>query len=173
MNPSIICLPLSDMIDIISVIVDGISIIVAGSVAIWVVNTIQKRIDNQRSIKNHLIDEVIEIRRSYREIINQTTCGELRPKDIKSRLRVLSSRITDLINLINIQFKPKVIDKDFLLPYQLDLNQIITDDENFSLEYKANRKFLLTQRSQEKMAVFSAEKDHLFNELIVKINKAE
>lgn len=121
MNPSIICLPLSDIIDIISVIVDGIGIIVAGSVAIRVVNTIQKRIDNQRSIKKHLIDEVIEIRRSYREIINQTTCGELRPKDIKSRLRVLSSRITDLINLINIQFKPKVIRQGFSFTLSIGL----------------------------------------------------
>lgn len=121
MNPSIICLPLSDIIDIISVIVDGIGIIVAGSVAIWVVNTIQKRIDNQRSIKKHLIDEVIEIRRSYREIINQTTCGEFRPKDIKSRLRVLSSRITDLINLINIQFKPKVIRQGFSFTLSIGL----------------------------------------------------
>ena len=121
MNPSIICLPLSDIIDIISVIVDGIGIIVAGSVAIWVVNTIQKRIDNRRSIKKHLIDEVIEIRRSYREIINQTTCGEFRPKDIKSRLRVLSSRITDLINLINIQFKPKVIRQGFSFTLSIGL----------------------------------------------------
>ena len=161
----------ADKIAIISVAVDCFGILVAALVAVWVVYSIQKRIDNQRSIKDHLVNETVEIRRLYREIIEKITNGECRPKDVKRQLRLLSARVTDLISLANIQFK-KSVGKDFLLAYQLDLNVLITDDENFENAFMHNDLFSLAPDSQRELVRFSIEKDHLFNELIAAVNKA-
>lgn len=162
----------TDIIAIVSVVIDFLGIIVAAWVAVWIVNTIQKKIDNLRSIKDHLINEIVEIRRLYREMIEKTINGEYRPRDVKRQLRLLSARVTDLIRLINAQFN-NCVDRDFLLPYQLDLNIMITYDEHFENAFRNNDLFSLNAISQNDLARFLAEKDHLFNELIVIINKAK
>lgn len=162
----------TDIIAIVSAVIDFLGIIVAAWVAVWIVNTIQKKIDNLRSIKDHLINEIVDIRRLYREMIEKTINGEYRPRDVKRQLRLLSARVTDLIRLANAQFN-NCVNRDFLLPYQLDLSIMITYDENFENAFRNNDLFSLNAISQNDLARFLAEKDHLFNELIVIINKAK
>lgn len=162
----------TDIIAIVSVVIDFIGIIAGAGVAIWVVNSIQKKIDNLRSIKDHLINEIVDIRGLYREMIEKTINGEYRPRDVKRQLRLLSARVTDLISLTNAQFN-NCVNRDFLLPYQLDLGIMITYDENFENAFRNNAQFSLNANSQNTLARFLAEKDHLFNELIIIINKAQ
>lgn len=62
------------------------------------------------------------------------------------------------------------IDKDMLYPYQNTLRELVTEDENFIQQYKNNADIQFSDDSKNKFIRFQQEQNHLFNEIIIKIN---
>lgn len=61
------------------------------------------------------------------------------------------------------------VSKDFLLPYQLDFSQLITEDDNFILKYKDNEEFTISDMTYSSLLDFENKNNHLFNDLILAI----
>lgn len=73
--PSSISLEESDIIAIIGVIINAF-------LAIWIVKTLQNNLANKRYLKDHLIQEVKDLRSEYKKFLNELYQGKLRPKQI-------------------------------------------------------------------------------------------
>lgn len=151
---------LSDWISIFSVIINSL-------LAIWIISTVQNKLTNKRVLKDHLINELKDIRIEYRSFLNQLYSNKLRPKQITPWFKLMNIKINDLISLIENKHK---IDNKILNPYQIELRDLITELKEFIKCYKNNDLITLKEKSQNKVISFQQKNNHLFNDLIVKIN---
>ncbi|WP_071146173.1 hypothetical protein [Bacteroides ihuae] len=147
--------------------IDLFGIIITALLSWWIVNTIQKRIDNQRTLKDHLISEILSIRTDYRLMLIDIKTGESHPKYLKIKLKDLNIKTTDIMKIVSNKYR---IDNKYLKHYQHDLNWLITDNEEYVNSFKTDSKIILSQESMIHFLIFEANNDHLFNDLIVRIN---
>lgn len=138
-------------------------------VAWWIGNKIQKKLDTEKSLRNHMVNEILEVRNTYRRLVDSVRTGALTPREIKSELSVMSTHITDLMNLI--KKRDETVSKDFLLPYQLEFSQLITDDSNYIKHFEKNEVFQITENTNSSLSSFEKNYHHLFNDLILLIFK--
>lgn len=142
--------------------------IIVPSVVAWLIgNTIKNKLDNKKSLRDHILREILEIRNNYRQLLDSVRIGTIKPKVVKTKLSVFSIRITDLMKLI--KKGDNDVSKDFLLPYQLDFSQLITEDDNFILKYKDNEEFTISDVTYSSLLDFENKNNHLFNDLILAI----
>lgn len=142
--------------------------IIVPSVVAWLIgNTIKNKLDNKKSLRDHILREILEIRNNYRQLLDSVRIGTIKPKVVKNKLSVFSIRITDLMKLI--KKGDNDVSKDFLLPYQLDFSQLITEDDNFILKYKDNEEFTISDVTYSSLLDFENKNNHLFNDLILAI----
>ena len=142
--------------------------IIVPSVVAWLIgNTIKNKLDNKKSLRDHILREILEIRNNYRQLLDSVRIGTIKPKVVKTKLSVFSIRITDLMKLI--KKGDNDVSKDFLLPYQLDFSQLITEDDNFILKYKDNEEFTISDMTYSSLLDFENKNNHLFNDLILAI----
>lgn len=59
----------SDWLSITSIAVSAIGIVVSAMVAIWIVDTLQKRLETRHQLKDHFSKEVLTVREQYRQIV--------------------------------------------------------------------------------------------------------
>ena len=64
------------------------------------------------------------------------------------------------------------IDKDKLKPFQLELQELITNNEDFMAQYN-REKVVFSQTSRTQLIKFQQSHNQLFNEIIIAINDAE
>jgi len=145
------------------ILLNVLKFLVPSGVALYVGNQIKKKLDNEKGLREIIISEIKDIRLNYRTLINDVNSGDHKPLDIKRRLSELSTKATDTITLLNKKYS---VDKSYFLPYQLELNKIITDDEEFIDKFKENQAFTLTKKCASELSDFSKKYDHLFNDLI-------
>ena len=142
--------------------------IIVPSVVAWLIgNTIKNKLDNKKSLRDHILREILEIRNNYRQLLDSVRIGTIKPKVVKTKLSVFSIRITDLMKLI--KKGDNDVSKDFLLPYQLDFSQLITEDDNFIFKYKDNEEFTISDVTYSSLLDFENKNNHLFNDLILAI----
>lgn len=142
--------------------------IIVPSIVAWLIgNTIKNKLDNKKSLRDHILREILEIRNNYRQLLDSVRIGTIKPKVVKTKLSVFSIRITDLMKLI--KKGDNDVSKDFLLPYQLDFSQLITEDDNFILKYKDNEEFTISDVTYSSLLDFENKNNHLFNDLILAI----
>lgn len=146
-----------------------IAVLIPSGVAIWLGCVIRNKIESEKLLKNYLVNDILEIRKEYRALCDSVKSGVTNPKKAKSDLSNMSTHITDLMHLI--LSKHKSIDRDFLMPFQLDFSQIITEDDNYILNYKENKSFKVSLQTMDAIASFEKNNNHLFNDLILLVYK--
>lgn len=155
-------LSVSDIITIISIVVNGI-------LALWIVKVIQASFANRRTLKDHFISEVKDLRVEYRTVLNNIYAKKLNSKEVIPWFKVMNIKVNDLMDCLNREFN---VEKFALDPYQNQLRDLITESEDFIEGYKGNKKLILSASLIEKMTDFHGENQKLFNDLIIKINNS-
>lgn len=156
-------LGVSDWIALIGVIVNSI-------LAYWIVRTIQNKLTNKRVLKDHFINEIKEIRNDYKTCLNNLYLNTTHPHRVIPWFKLMNIKVTDLMTLINTKYK---IDKDKLKPYQIELQELITNNEDFMNQYSKADKVVFTENSRSQLIKFQQSHNQLFNAIIIAINDAE
>lgn len=144
------------------------SILITASLSIWIVKTIQAKVDSKRFIKEFFINEILEIRNEYRVLIGQLKNGELKPRMIKYKTKELNIRVNDLMSILKEQYN---INFSYLLSYQLELLSIIMDSNEFVTNFASNSTFSLSEQTLGDLSIFENENDGKFSKLIMEVNK--
>lgn len=145
-------------------------IVITAALSVWIVITIQTKVDSKRFIKEFFIDEILEIRNEYRALIGQLKSGELKPRMIKYKTKELNIRVNDLMSILKEQYN---INFNYLLSYQLELLSIIMDSEEFVANFSSNSAFSLSEQTLGSLSIFENENDGKFSRLIMDVNKSE
>lgn len=143
------------------------AIVVNALVAWWIVRTIQNRLTNNRVLKDHFIEEVKDIRNEYRNFLNNLYADKTEIRTIIPWFKLMNIKVSDLMTIIHQKYN---IDKQKLFPYQNDLRELITESEDFNMQFKDGRNIVFSEESKTKIIEFQNTYNHLFNELIIDIN---
>lgn len=149
--------------DIISIV----SLVVNSCLAIWVVKNLQKNLANRRYLKNHIISEIKDLKSDYRNFLNELHLGKIKPKKIAPWLKLINIKVQDVMEIVSDKYK---IDENTLRNYQVELRKVITEFDEFILNYKENKCFKLKDKSIQELIKFQQNNSSKFNSLIIKIN---
>ena len=135
----------------------------------WIVLTIQSKLANRRVLKDHLIEELKEIRMEFRNCLNNIYSNKTPPKNVLPWFKLINIKIEDLTAIINMKYK---INKDILRPYQNELRDLITESEDFEKQYEGSGLYAPSVSTKTALMKFQQRNSHLFNDVIIKINDA-
>ena len=145
-------------------------IVVNSVLAVWIVRTIQNRLTNKRVLKDHFITEIKEIRTEYKCFLNNLYASKTVAKTIIPWFKLMNIKVNDIMDLINEKYK---IDKAILNPYQNDLREMITENEDFIKQFESENSIDFSEISKTQFIKFQQDNNRLFNKIIVKINDEE
>ncbi len=151
-------------------IINIIGIVVNGFLAVWIVNTIQNNLNNQRVLKDHFIKEINDFKCEYNNFFKKVHMNDVRPQEIIRWFKEMNIKVYDLMNLINNQYG---ISKDKLRPYQIDLREITTNLSEFNSSFQRNDLISFSHKSILTYEKFRRENNYIFNEIIVELNEAK
>jgi len=154
------CIILSDWIEIAAIVVNAL-------VAWWIVRTIQNRLTNNRVLKDHFIEEIKDIRNEYRNFLNNIYASKTEIRTIIPWFKLMNIRVSDLMTLVQQKYN---IDKQILSPYQIDLRELVTESDEFNLQFREGNNINFSESTKTKLIEFQNTHNHLFNELIININ---
>jgi hypothetical protein len=146
-----------------------LGVVVNAGLAYWIVRTIQNKLTNKRVLKDHFINEIKEIRNDYKTCLNDLYSNNTHPHRVIPWFKLMNIKVDDLMTIIR---KKYCIDKDKLKPFQLELQELITNNEDFMAQYN-REKIVFSQTSRTKLIKFQQSHNQLFNEIIIAINDAE
>lgn len=149
--------------------IDLIGIIVNATLAYWIVRTIQNKLTNKRILKDHFISEIKEIRAEYKGFLNNLYSNNTQPQRVIPWFKLMNIRVADLMALIKEKYK---IDEKKLKPYQNDLRELITNNNDFIEQFK-NDTVIFSEASRNELIKFQQMHNKLFNEIIIAINDSE
>lgn len=156
----------SDWIAISGLSISVMSILVSAMVAIWIVDKLQRGLENHQQLKDYLSQEVLSVREQYRDLIRDLTGTTQTPKRIRSRFKTIGIYASDLLRLLNTQFGTPV---DILLPFQTELSGIATECEEYNNASRRNRKFQYRKTTIDSILEFERSHDKLFNDILMTI----
>ena len=113
-----------------------IGILVNAGLAFWIVRTIQNRLTNKRVLKDHFINEVKEIRNDYKTCLNNLYSNSTHPHRIIPWFKLMNIKVEDLMTIIQSIYS---IEKNSLKPYQIELQELITNNCDFMNQYKQEK----------------------------------
>ena len=152
---------ISDWINIIGIIINS-------SLSIWLVITIQNRLTNKRVLKDHFITEIKDIRSEYKIFLNNLYSNNTRVKSVIPWFKLMNIKVIDIMRTINEIYK---IDENILNPYQNELRELITENEDFISSFNLEQNIIFSDNSKTKIIEFQQKNNNLFNRLIIEINK--
>lgn len=152
---------ISDWISIIGIIINS-------SLFIWLVITIQNRLTNKRVLKDHFITEIKDIRSEYKIFLNNLYSNNTRVKSVIPWFKLMNIKVIDIMRTINEIYK---IDENILNPYQNELRELITENEDFISSFNLEQNIIFSDNSKTKIIEFQQKNNSLFNRLIIEINK--
>ena len=79
----------------------------------------------------------------------------------------MNIKINDLLLFLNTEYN---IDKSILVPYQYELQDIISESEEFVLNFRDNIPISFSSKTKNLFVKFQRDHNRLFNNLIVNIN---
>ena len=160
----------SDWIAIATLLVDVVGIVTSAVVAVWIVDAIQKRIDTQRCLRDHFAKELLEVRTEYRTLIGNLVAKKQKPIEIKNIFKKTNVHASDLLKLLKTQYG---IDDGILYPFQVELQNIATECDEYIRAYKKDKQFEYQQDTLTQIQNFEKKYDHLFNDILVSIYNAK
>jgi hypothetical protein len=122
----ILGLQISDWIAIADILVTTI-------IGIWIAISVQNNLTKSRYLKEYFINEVKEIRDSYKSFITRLCKGELAAKYIKDWLKIMSERTQNLDKFLHDKYK---IDNSLIVQKHAEIQKKITDFDEFNDNYK-------------------------------------
>ena len=156
--------------EIIDIIVNVLGIFVTAGVSIWIVKTVQKKLNNERSLKDYFISEVSNIQTEYRNLISSVLSSKESPKLLQVKFYNLGAKVNSLMGLLEQRYS---IPRDLLYEYQITLRMIIEDDEGYTSVYRRDSRFTLCPNSIAAIYNLDNQNIHLFYDMIIKINSDE
>lgn len=151
-------------------IINCVGIVVNAFLAWWIVSNIQKKQSNDRSVKDHCVSEIKDLREDCRNFLKAVYGGKKKHREIIPTLKLLGIKSTHIMNVLGYGFS---LDRSYLNSYFLEMNKIITDDPNFVSCTNPSADLTLTADSLDKLLRFQATYQNRFNDLILSINEAE
>ena len=151
-------------------IVNLLGIIVNGFLAWWIVNSIQQKQNNERSIKDYFFEEIKDFRLESLNLLTLIYDEELNHSEILPSLKLLGIKSSHILNSLNSHFKIK---KNYFNSYLIEMNKIITDDSNYIEFNNNNEKVKLTMHSRDALLKFQSRNQNKFNELIISVNESK
>ncbi len=139
------------------------------AITLYIARTISRKLDSERTLKNHFIDEVKIVREHEEAIFQYIITNKIKPQQLKSMLGNFNTTIGDLMNLLKSQYG---IEDSYLNAFQWKYSQLITDDEDFTSSFKDDVEFRFKSQLLKNFSSYRADKLKLFNDLIVLINNA-
>lgn len=159
----LICrLSVSDGIQIVSIFVNV-------CLTIWIVIVLQNKLTNRRALKDYVIEEIKGFRQEYRTFFNNLCSNKIQAQTVLAWFKLMNIKITDLMDIIDKQYN---IDKNTLGPFQNELRDLITENEDFIKCFQM-RNIEFSATSQSSIIKFQQDNSHLFNKIIVLINEAK
>lgn len=153
---------------------DGIAlfgILVNALLAFWIIRTIQNKLTNKRVLKDHFINEIKDIRNEYKSCLNNLYLNQTYAKNVIPWFKLMNIKIDDLMGLIC--KKHKKINRKTLNPYQNELRDLITENEDFIKYFPSKKPIIFSENSKNQLIKFQQKYNHLFNELVISVNDAE
>ena len=144
-------------------------VLVNALLAYWIVRTIQNKLTNKRVLKDHFISEIKEIRQEYKTHLNSLYTNNTHPHRVIPWFKLMNIKIDDLISIINTKYK---IDKEILKPYQIELQEFITNNKDFISHFNSD-KVIFSEKSRIQIIKFQQTHNKLFNDIIININDAK
>lgn len=164
---SIISLSTGDWISLVSIAVDVIAMAVGGFLAIWVVQSIQSKLDTEQKLRDYFCSELLSLRNGYRNVMQEVYCHRVKAKDFQKRMSTLGKLSTELMTRLNAKYS---VDSQPLINYQLDLNSKVTDAQTYTNAYRHNRTFQLPDDLELDLREFEATKgSEVFNDMLMGI----
>lgn len=146
-----------------------LGIFVNASLGFWIVRTIQNKLTNKRVLKDHFINEVKDLRNDYERCLNSLCSEGVRPRDVIPWFKLMNIRVNDLMSFVSTRYK---LDKTLLHPYQFDLRELVTNNDDFISGFKSD--FVnFSDKSRIEIVKFLQSNSRLFNEIIIKINDSD
>lgn len=159
----------SSVSDYIQIIVSIADIIISAGVAVWIVHTLQKTIDNERSTKDYCISEISKIQTEFRDLMSSAIAGQENTKLFKIKFNKLTVKVNALMKLLNKKYSIPI---NILCPYQTELLMKIEDDGGFnSIFMNQTENFQLTQETINNIYILDSNNCHIFYDIIESINK--
>jgi hypothetical protein len=155
-------LTLADWISLIGIIINSI-------LAYWIVRTIQNKLTNKRVLKDHFISEIKEIRGEYKEFLNNLYSSKIHSGKVIPWFKLMNIKVDNILDLAVRRYR---LDNKALNPYQNQLRDLITDNVDFINQFGLDVPLNLSQDSKNQLIRFQQQHNHLFNEIIIKINDA-
>lgn len=150
--------------------IDLTGIVVNATIGIWIVKTIQNRLTNKRTLKDHFINELKDIRNEYKTCLNNLYTDQTIAKKVMPWFKLMNIKVADLMKHISIKYK---IPKDFLNPYQNELRELITNNPEFISQFNSTVPIKFSDSSKVMLIKFQQDNTHLFQELIIQINDCD
>lgn len=156
----------SDWLSVTGIAISAIGIVVSALVAIWIVDTLQKKLDRTHQLKDHFSKEVLAVREQYRNLVRDLTGSSQRPKQIVNNFRMTGIYANDLLKLLNTQYGTPT---EILQPFQTELLSIATECEEYNNAYRRNKIFQYRKVTIEAIREFEKKHDRLFNDILMTI----
>ena len=119
---------ITDYLQATQIVVSVMEILVTAFVAIWVVQSVQTKIDREKVLKDYFSGELIQLRTDLRAFLDLLIRGQMEAQSIKREHNLLRVRINDLMDVLNEKFN---VDKKYLSAYRQGLLKIVEEDENY------------------------------------------
>lgn len=148
-----------------------LGIIVNSGLAIWIVRTIQNKLTNKRTLKDHFINEVKDIRNEYKTCLSNLYSNQTKPKKVIPWFKLMNIKVDDLMLLISTKYKK--VERNFLNPYQIEIRELITENDDFISKFESDDTLNFSENSKSQIIIFQQKHNHLFNDVIILINDAE
>lgn len=152
----------SDWINIASTIVNIF-------IAFWITYILQNKFTNNRTLKDHFINEIKEIRAEYKNFMNRLYSNSTNPKELLPWFKLMNIKVGDLVIIMKDRYN---IPNDIFTPYQNDLRELVTNSEDFERCFR-NDTLNLSETTKRELTHFQQSNQHLFNDLIIKINDSK
>lgn len=156
----------ADYLQASSVCLTAMSILVTAFMAWWVVKSVQRKLDTERTLKDHFAHEVIDLRKETRDFITKVINGGMKAKDIKYNHYHLRAHIRDLQNILFQKYK---INKTLLKAYKMNMFNIIEKDSEYENAFRDNLPVSLCSETIFALHKLGQDNDHFFNEILLKI----
>lgn len=160
------CLIPSDWIALTSILVDFLAMLVGGFIAVWVVRSIQSKLESEQKLKEYFLSEMISIRDGYRKVMDDIYRHVMTPQEFRQRMTSLSIMSTDIMRHLKERYK---IDDSKLLLFQLDLNVKITETLVFQNAYSNNTELRFSTIFENDLRQMEADSNTIFNEIFVSL----
>ncbi|MBK8499123.1 MAG: hypothetical protein IPL52_09960 [Flavobacteriales bacterium] len=135
--------------------------------AVWIINRLKDRSANRRTLKDHFIEEIKGIRAEYAKCLSNLYSSKSIAANVLPWFKLMNMKIDDVAKHVHRKYK---IDRDKLRPYQIDLRELVTNNDDFVRHFNSGRPVVFTTQSKNELMMFQQSNVHLFNDIIISIN---